>query len=350
MGDLAGISGDDFFQAKTEKINLLKEVEDFAAVELLQLMQERQAKAGFEALLNSVLALLVIAFSIVAAWYVARFVRVRMLAVSNAATELSEGNLDAELPKATTNEIGAIVTALDRFRTSILNARVNEVEMRQKEREAEDTKRAREAELEEERRAAEQHERETERARLKTLEGFQKNMECVLGDAALGDFSNRMSNDSDDAALVGLAEVINRLLEETETNIEDVVKCIGELSQGNLGIRIDGDRNGAFLRMKDDFNAALEALPKLWRRSWRAARTFLLHPPISKHRQTICQNVPKRLLRLSKKRQQLWKRSRPVSARLSKTPNPRMKRHARCAKAPTRLVRYQVRRRRRSMP
>lgn len=177
---------------------------------------------------------------------------------------VSSGNLDTDLPSSPrTHEIGKMTNALVVFLDNARKARDLDLEVKEKEkleREREEADRARDAEQEKERRAAEERERETVRARMQTLESFQKDMEQALGKAASGDFSNRMSTNIDDEALVGLAGVINRLLEETETNIDNVVHSIGELSQGNLGIRMDGDRQGAFLRMKDDFNAALTTL------------------------------------------------------------------------------------------
>ena len=105
------------------------------------------------------------------------------------------------------------------------------------------------------------HEREAvaaqEKARLTAFTIFQADMERVLGQAASGNFSNRMSDTLQDESLVGLAGVINSLLEATETNIKDVVASIDELAKGNLGVRIEGDRQGSFLQMQTDFNAAL---------------------------------------------------------------------------------------------
>ena len=69
-----------------------------------------------------------------------------------------------------------------------------------------------------------------------------------------------MSEDYDDGGLVNLACVINQLMVETERNIDDIVASVGELAQGNLGTRIDGERQGAFKRMQDDLNSAMATL------------------------------------------------------------------------------------------
>lgn len=73
-----------------------------------------------------------------------------------------------------------------------LDAEVKETKQRELDRlEAEQ---AREALLETERKAIVEHEREAERDRVATLENFQNDIERVLGAAASGNFSNRMSD------------------------------------------------------------------------------------------------------------------------------------------------------------
>ncbi|WP_257883906.1 methyl-accepting chemotaxis protein [Roseobacter insulae] len=198
------------------------------------------------------------------AFFSSRSISTRLFTITKGMTELADGNLDVEIEKSEDkHEIGMMTNAMVVFLENARKARDVNMEVKEKEkaeREREKAERAREAELEKEKRAAEEQEREAERARMQRLQNFQNDMERVLGEAADGNFSSRMSKDLDDQGLVGLAEVINQLLEQTETNIDDIVRSIGELSQGNLGIRIDGDRKGAFLRMKDDFNMALTAL------------------------------------------------------------------------------------------
>lgn len=188
----------------------------------------------------------------------------RLIKISEDMGELANGNLDVEIaPSQHKHEIGQMTNAMVVFRDNARKARDLDLAVKaneKRDREAEDANRAREAERERERRATLERERDTERARLQTLEAFQKDMERVLNEAASGNFTNRVSQDIDDASLAGLAGVFNQLLEQTETNINDLVKSIGELSQGNLGVRIQGARQGAFKRMKDDFNAALSTL------------------------------------------------------------------------------------------
>ncbi|WP_299505076.1 methyl-accepting chemotaxis protein [uncultured Roseobacter sp.] len=200
---------------------------------------------------------------VVVTFVVGRLIAVGLANMINTMTEVSEGNLDLEIePTDKTHELGkmnnAMVVFLENARKARdLAAQMADVEELEKEREA--AEKDREARLASEAQAAKEREEvaELERVRMKALENFQKDMEQVIGQAASGDFANRMSMDMKDENLIVLAEVINRLLEVTESNIVDVVESIGELADGNLGVRIEGDQQGVFLKMKEDFNGAL---------------------------------------------------------------------------------------------
>ena len=198
------------------------------------------------------------------AFFTGRAVTRQLTKVTEDMSELADGNLDVDI-EATEDktEIAQMVNAMVVFRDNAQKARDLDAEVKEKERrehELKEQERQRAEEIEKEKREKEQRERDAERARMKVLEKFQNDMEKVLGAAAAGDFSNRMSPENDDQSLAALSDVINRLLEATETNIMDLVDCIDSLAQGDLGIRVEGAREGVFLRMKDDFNAALAAL------------------------------------------------------------------------------------------
>lgn len=211
------------------------------------------------------------------AFFTGRIIARNLEKITKDMEELADGNLDVDIQHSTEkHEIGKMTNAMVVFLENARRARDLDIEVKEKERlerEREVAEQAREAELEAERRATEERERNAELQRMATLESFQKDMERVLGEAASGNFSNRMSNSLEDAGLVALAGVINRLLEVTETNIADVVQSIDELAKGNLGIRIEGKREGAFLQMKDDFNTALTTLSATMARIMQSGQT-----------------------------------------------------------------------------
>lgn len=177
---------------------------------------------------------------------------------------LADGDLDLDIEKSEEKtEVAMINNALVVFRDSAREAQDLDAQMKQKQ----DADRAREiqeretqARRDNEKQEREEQERAAEQARMQILVDFQKNVEKVLGAAASGNFSNRMATDQTDQNLQELAMVINRLLVATESNINDMMGGIGELSKGNLNIRIEGERLGAFSRMQEDFNAALQTV------------------------------------------------------------------------------------------
>lgn len=196
--------------------------------------------------------------------FTGRSISSRLATVTKDMKQLADGNLDVDITESEDNhEIGQMTNAMVVFLDNARKARDLDLEVKEKERlenELKEQERARETELEREKRAREDKERDLERARMKTMQDFQKEMQKVLDEAASGNFSNRMSTEINDEGLVELAKIINRLLEQTESNIGDVLRSIGELSQGNLGVRIEGERKGDFLTMKNDFNTALTSL------------------------------------------------------------------------------------------
>lgn len=177
---------------------------------------------------------------------------------------LADGNLDVEIEKSDAEtEIAQINNALVVFRDNARSAQKMDAEIREKQaletaREAKELEEKTRRDAEEQKRQA--AERAAEQQRMEVLVGFQRNVEDVLDAAASGDFSNRMPPHQDDPSLKGLSDIINRLLVATENNINDMMTSIGELSQGNLNIRIEGERLGAFNRMQQDFNTALQSV------------------------------------------------------------------------------------------
>ncbi len=73
--------------------------------------------------------------------------------------------------------------------------------------------------------------------------------------ASFGDFSQRLSKTGKEDFFLQLTEGINRLLETTEHGMNDVVRVLRSLSQGDLTQRIDADYQGLFGQLKEAANA-----------------------------------------------------------------------------------------------
>lgn len=82
----------------------------------------------------------------------------------------------------------------------------------------------------------------------------------IVQAAALGDFRQCINKDGKDGFYLKLAEGINQVLETTSTSIDDVVKVLRSLAQGDLTQKIEAEYSGVFGQLKDDVNATIERL------------------------------------------------------------------------------------------
>ena len=81
--------------------------------------------------------------------------------------------------------------------------------------------------------------------------------------ASFGDFSQRLSKTGKEGFFLQLTEGINRLLETTEHGMNDVVRVLRALSQGDLTQRIDADYQGLFGQLKEATNATSTHLSEI---------------------------------------------------------------------------------------
>ncbi|MEL3953200.1 methyl-accepting chemotaxis protein [Stenotrophomonas bentonitica] len=82
----------------------------------------------------------------------------------------------------------------------------------------------------------------------------------VIAQAAAGDLSGRIDSDGKEGFFLQLAQQLNGLLDANSASIEQVSNLLASLSQGDLTVRMHGDFQGVFARMRDDANATAEQL------------------------------------------------------------------------------------------
>jgi methyl-accepting chemotaxis protein len=85
----------------------------------------------------------------------------------------------------------------------------------------------------------------------------------LVGAAAAGDFSHRLSPAGKEGFFLQLAEGINKLVETSERGMNDVARVLKALSNGDLTQRIDGNYEGLFGQLQDDTNATSERLTEI---------------------------------------------------------------------------------------
>jgi methyl-accepting chemotaxis protein len=83
---------------------------------------------------------------------------------------------------------------------------------------------------------------------------------AIVGAAAMGDFSMRFDLDGKEGFLRQLGVDINRLMQTSETSLNDVVRVLGALSRGDLTEKITNDYAGTFGQLKNDSNTTVEKL------------------------------------------------------------------------------------------
>ncbi|MBW4706786.1 HAMP domain-containing protein [Roseobacter sp. YSTF-M11] len=229
-------------------------------------IDENLAFAPIQAMRNKLLLLLIgcLSVAIVASVLLARSISKPVVSLTKTMSKLTEGELDVEVHhNDRSDEIGAIAKSIDYFREKLKEveaARAEKSAAEKRERDALAEQQRAEAEaLAKEKEAEEQQRLEAEAKRTSEL-AIAAEIAKVVTACADGDFSRRLDMTGKDGVFAELCTGINQIAEVTEANIADVVASINELARGNLGARIDGERQGAFRKMQDDFNAALITL------------------------------------------------------------------------------------------
>ena len=80
------------------------------------------------------------------------------------------------------------------------------------------------------------------------------------GAAMRGDFSGRLPTDFDDESLAGIARAFNGLFDTVERGLNETGGVLNALANTDLTKRVEGQYEGAFLRLKDDTNAVGDRL------------------------------------------------------------------------------------------
>lgn len=172
--------------------------------------------------------------------------------------DLAEGNLDLEIPGTDLDhELGDMARALHIFRDRALETKSLEAQQRAQ---AEDAK-ERDAEAEQQRKAQEvEAARRVEAARKKMLTDLKVSVGAVVEAGAKGDFTPRIETRFDEPELEEMAQSINRLVENVDAGVAEVVRVMDDLARGNLTSRMQGRYHGAFATLQHNVNGTFERL------------------------------------------------------------------------------------------
>ncbi|MCK9395759.1 MAG: methyl-accepting chemotaxis protein [Methylobacter sp.] len=86
---------------------------------------------------------------------------------------------------------------------------------------------------------------------------------AIVEAAAMGDFSMRFDLEGKEGFLRQLGGDINRLMQTSETSLNEVARVLDALSRGDLTETITNDYSGTFGQLKDDSNTTVEKLQNI---------------------------------------------------------------------------------------
>ncbi|HVW93073.1 MAG TPA: methyl-accepting chemotaxis protein, partial [Devosia sp.] len=158
--------------------------------------------------------------------------------ITGAMKRIAGGELDTEVPGLSRrDEIGMMASAVEVFRQNGIKIRA----------------------LSDEERAS------AERAAEIAAEGDRmgQRLTAAIEAAGHGDFSLRVPTDYSQANLNQIAGVINHLMETVEGGLGETSLVLGALAQQDLSKRVEGDSEGAFLRLKEDTNTVADKLAEI---------------------------------------------------------------------------------------
>ena len=158
-------------------------------------------------------------------------------------SRLAKGDTNIAIAHAgTRSEIGAMATAVQVFRDNAVRVREMEAETRLQEDKAAADKR----------RLMDQVAAENAR--------IEAEISALVSAAARGEFGERMALEGKDGFHRTLAEGMNKVMDLVESGVKDLGASLSALADGALDRRMTGDYQGAFERLKQDFNSASHSL------------------------------------------------------------------------------------------
>ena len=160
--------------------------------------------------------------------------------VSQVLTELANGNKAVDIPFADyRDEVGDNARAAQTFKENLI--RIEKMEAEQKESEL---------------RAA----ADREAAMAKMTSDFEAAVGGIVQAAVAGDFSQRVDLDGKTGLVLNVGTAINSLCENVASALEDLIRVLNALADGNLTERITAQYQGNFARLKDNANKTAERM------------------------------------------------------------------------------------------
>src|SRR3954453_11671622 len=157
--------------------------------------------------------------------------------------------------------MGAMAQALPLFRDAAVEKTRLEAQAAEQERRSIADKAERDQTAAEEKIAADQRAvAERDAATAKVMNEFDAAVGGIVSAAMQGDFSQRVPLEGKDGVIRNLATALNSMCDNIGAVMDDMVRMMGALAEGDLTRRIDAEYEGTFATLKDSANTTADRL------------------------------------------------------------------------------------------
>jgi methyl-accepting chemotaxis protein len=212
-----------------------------------------EAVLGSTVFFQKVIGGMVLLLAGLIAFFTARSVSRPIMALTGGMRELADGNFGVVLPGLKReDEVGHIARAVEAFKVKV----------------AENAQREAEAKAEQDRQA----EAERQAAMAKMADEFQATVGGIVQAAVAGDFSKRVALEGKTGLVLNVGTSINSLCDNVAKALNDLIRMLGALAEGNLSQRITAEYQGDFAELKNNANTAAERIGQIVGQIKEAAR------------------------------------------------------------------------------
>jgi methyl-accepting chemotaxis protein len=182
-------------------------------------------------------AMILLGSALLGAFSIAKPIRL----LTGSMRELADGNFDVVLPGlGRKDEIGDIAGAVETFKVKAAEKAQREAEER----------------IEQDKRAA----AEREAAMEKMASEFEAAVGGIVKAAVAGDFTQRVDLQGKTGLVLNIGTALNSLCENVAKALDDLIKMLNALAEGNLTQRITATYQGNFAILKDNANKTAERI------------------------------------------------------------------------------------------
>jgi len=264
-GNVGGVTGPQWFEAATKYIDAMRTVEHRFANEMVENVRAlaSEARWGFWGVLALFAVLLAIAggLSVVVAMSITKPIGKLVAAMG----ELAGGNTAIDVPGVTRgDEVGTMAKAVLVFRdAAIEQKRMQEQTLENERRTAAEKSERERIEAEQKIEADKRTQAEREAATAKVMNEFDAAVGGIVNAAMEGDFSQRVPLEGKEGVIRNLAGALNAMCENIGAVLDDNVRMMTSLADGDLTRRITAEYHGTFATLKDSANTTAERLAQI---------------------------------------------------------------------------------------